>query len=361
MNRFGFFLAGAVLASGLSWLILAPATRNLERFLAMPEEELLTHTEEIQKLDGLEGKMMLALLACIGWKSQNAAPRPQAAAPSASVSPTVGSAAPQAQATHPARGDDAYRPAPLPSSDPVPSATPAGGPGSGAGTPGASAPEARFFCEVARGAPVRLDAGASSPPWLALHPATPPTDPMTQDYGVVPQLGEDDRSFLSERVVDVPVTWTMGGRERERSRFFSLARGRAFEGRVVLTAQPGIRARNLRAHLHFNGQNDALDREYLLVDSGEAIFENRDFRYVDAHPAWRFGARSRGIVLLNDHCPWQEPRPRDAFGDPYDLELKELFLVESPRKLLANLYCRRRKDHAWARVGTMLLSPAGSR
>ncbi len=96
------FLTGAALSSSLLWGTLhfsresdqqeiARTRDRLEDYLGMKDQELLSRRSEIEKIQGLEGRKMLALLACIGARLDLAHAQSITAFPQAFESPITSS------------------------------------------------------------------------------------------------------------------------------------------------------------------------------------------------------------------------------------------------------------------------------
>jgi hypothetical protein len=335
MNRLLLFFAlGALFAATTSVLIFKGMSqeRHIEALLRLPERDLMSRSEEIERLEGATGKALLALLACIGWKSQ-AVEKIQACEGDSK----------SAGATELASGDAHETVPPRPSSAPL-------------GLPPAPAFDAHsFFCRQARGIPQRVDADK----WDAIFRAEDGFQPERQTlFGYVETLegstADSPATWLDERVCQVPVLWKMTEHRRQQGSFFRGTRARVYEGPITLLA-PAAPKPGLRMHLHFNARLDEPEREYWVAfqDTGrrpEDLYENRVVSYKTTHPVWRVNPCSGSVTLLNDHCPWS--------GDEYDAEIKDLFYVSSMNQVWGNFYCRKRKDKTWVRLGRAELHPS---
>ncbi|MBI3555313.1 MAG: hypothetical protein HY074_03485 [Deltaproteobacteria bacterium] len=324
MRKAGYVLLGAFVASIsiFFWMknVGTGQRARIEEYLKLGDDELLTHSSEIQQLDGLEGKIMLALLACVGLRghSAEALPTPIPEVKRPARPPEVAPSGPT--------GPSALSPAPAASSNATP-----------------------FFCKKVHGKPNR----AEELNWDKVFPFDNGTQPTTSDFGVLDNE-YDANAVLEARICENPSLWQVTAARRDESAFFRQIHGKIFEGQLQLL-DPHSR-QNIRVHFHSNPNARDIDREYLSIYRGsgltpEELLENRYFSYAKTHAAWRYNPCFRSVALVNDYCPW---------GDLYDREYKDLFYVSSSRELIGNIYCRKRADHSWARMGKFALRQTAS-
>lgn len=370
MRRVAWLLVGASVAcaSTVFWMRSFQA-RDQERlaervdgYLTLSDEELLAREPELKSLDGLEGRVMLALLACVGNRARKphspAQDRKAWQAPpqivhvgsarGASAAPTVAAAlGPVATDTQPAPRAGA------PVDPPPPAASASASSGSSArGDRFSFPPTPDFFCKTVRGAPTLVDdAGLAQ-----AFPFDSGSEPFPESFGVLD--GEaDETATLDAHVCETPNFWEDTPARHAQSAFFRLTRGKLYEGQLAILGQPpaGV-PREYRVHLHFNPRSQDRNREYLAIfrnggGRAEDLFENRYTRYEKAHPVWRYNPCQRSVALVSTQCPW---------GSVYDREYKDFFALAGGRKLGVNVYCRRRVERTWVRIGRMLLAQSAS-
>lgn len=363
MPKFLIALSLAVIA-GISlerWVLNDGAARRQAQELAgdFSERAILAKRTEIEALasdastrDSWEGKILLALLACVGT-------RVDVARAETAPSPIPPRAAPATERL--ATGEPVAKSAPMIADEvtPLPSADAALGAGLGAGsTPASSSTPpkpwdpAGFFCKEAGSAPELV---GSQPDWLVSHPNSGQTSAVRPDWG---WLGTEPTTRLpmDAFVCAQPSFSPLTAQTLSRSQFFRRLGGRSFG---LSGESPPGETPQFRMHVHFNAAGAAeADRIYFNVRGSRNTppLENRYWRFGEQNPptSIRWNSCSRAVSLLGQQCPW---------GDPavYDIEYKDFVFFGTTGELGFNAYCRERKTGQWKRLWHGYLRRRGDR
>ncbi len=179
----------------------------------------------------------------------------------------------------------------------------------------------------------------------SIFPSSSDTPESTTDFGILPAVSIDRETTLKSSIcsriplADIPI------KKKLKSTFFNAISGAILEGDLKLTD-----GRKFKMSVRFSGGKQRLSKAetILITDSSDAVVEHRDSSHAGQHSAWRFNLCSKGIVYLQDRCPW---------SSEFDQELKDFHWDPEANLLFGIVYCRKRQDIDWAFLGTFELRP----
>src|SRR4051812_18613364 len=88
VNRRTSFIAGALIASTLFfWVGRRENRADLTPWLGLDDRELVSRKDEIEAMEGQDGKVLKALLACVGFRLKASEPRVSTRPPDAASRP----------------------------------------------------------------------------------------------------------------------------------------------------------------------------------------------------------------------------------------------------------------------------------
>jgi hypothetical protein len=355
----GILVGGALCSVGLGLLI--HREQGGVDYTTLSEADLLQRKSEIQDLNSPEGRALLALIACIGHRNQfaeKAVNSGSTCSPSATVRAESGIAA-NSQSAH---SESRAMEKPNSSSEVLASGTPDTVAPSNSATGSSARGDFRdsdkggafrgvsgFFCGVSR-----PGYGIVNDPELRiLFDRTSAVDSSAWDLRAGMVSG-GARSMSAWECRD-PIWLEFQSRKKSDQAFFKAIHGKAFQGPLELrgTIDPAWVGKNLEFHFHSNPKNDALPREYSLIGqdlerADSQIFENRlTVEKDNIQWSWRQNLCRRSFSLLQSGCPWKSGM---------DMEFKDFFYFEDSDQLGVNVYCKKKKDRRWTRVGDARLS-----
>ena len=165
------------------------------------------------------------------------------------------------------------------------------------------------------------------------------------DYGVKKGLSGKIQDFLKDNVCPDPKLSMVSDEIRSQSKFFESVKENTYQGQTEIFPSGKIPDRKLITKFEFGGAAEE-------GDDSVATRENQTFieqRIIPAEPtsaAWRYNSCGLSVVLLSDHCPW---------NDKYTSEYKDIYLAPDSKKLIGNIYCKTTTDMKWTNVGNFVL------
>jgi len=360
VNAKSAFVTGCILTLIISYYHRSQKERDLSVVLEKIQSSSNTPDEETLKriaaLPELEGKVVQALLACIGTRinhgedplsgknidhpassDSNKVPRPDESAHQESPRDSQIKITPAPE--------DAIPKSPFPPKEESPRELKSQTSSSISTFDAFDAK--RFFCQSVIGSPTR-----SHGQWNEVFPSSRNNMGSTWGFGLAQENFEADKpeNFLSARQCLKPQFYPL--QKREDLPFFKRLARLVFQGPFKWSTKKGAHAPTM--HLHFNESDRDRDREYLAIYANDGkladdLFENRIFQFQKSESEksdWRWNGCSRAMTLLGDQCPWS------AEGD---LEYKDFFYHDGSQQLVGNAYCRKKKSNEWFLAGTFVL------
>ncbi len=352
MKYFVAFLAGAIVASSVFLVVVRSSSHSeIENLLSLSDADLVAHHEQIEEMEGVDGKILKALLACAAFRmnaksafeNNNLAPPEKSKTTSGANSSSAGlintnsAVSPNTSAPVQRSWSDSSNHTVNTSTTPIDTN--------------------RFFCSQVRDNPLALVADAK---WSTIFPSpTASTRPVTKSYGWLTGV-VSDTDLLNRKTCKTPDFLEFKDDERDELTFFKSLHGYVFEGIVHFNQASSQNLPLRRMHLHFNKNPADANQEYWFVYQNDGktpadLFENRVS--VDSGSlkgtVWRLNTCSQGVSILNDSCPW-------GASSDYDLEYKDFFYVTDSNELAGNIYCRHKSDQAWVKMGHFSLHTSTS-
>lgn len=179
----------------------------------------------------------------------------------------------------------------------------------------------------------------------SIFPFSSDTPKGTADFGILPSVSNDRETHLKNAIcsriplADIPI------KTKLKSQFFNSMSGAILEGDLKLTD-----TQKFKMSIRFAGGKQRLSKAetILITDSSNAVVEHRDSSHAGQHSAWRLNLCSKGIVYLQDRCPW---------SSEFHQELKDFHWDAEANLLVGLVYCRKSQDLDWTFLGTFELGP----
>ncbi|MCB0326147.1 MAG: hypothetical protein KDD52_00875 [Bdellovibrionales bacterium] len=189
----------------------------------------------------------------------------------------------------------------------------------------------------------REDPPSSSPNherFLELFPAKQFFHPQEPLFGFIEDYVNDIDEFLRAKECINPAMSLVTEDRRLESRFFDIVQGRSFVGDVYIS---GDSETKIPIEFEFNSDRyQGQDHIESKDGPGGDVYEKRNIPSDMINSVWRYNSCVGSVVLLSDHCPWNQN---------YQHEFKDLYYLSNSNRLLGNVYCKKASDTEWVRVG----------
>ena len=179
----------------------------------------------------------------------------------------------------------------------------------------------------------------------SIFPSSSDTPKGTTDFGILPSVSNGRETHLKNAICSRIPLADISIKTKLKSTFFNSMSGAVLEGDLKLTD-----ARKFKMSIRFAGGKQRISKAetILITDSSNAVVEHRDSSHAGQHSAWRLNLCSKGIVYLQDRCPW---------NSEFHQELKDFHWDPEANLLVGLVYCRKSQDLDWTFLGTFELGP----